>query len=224
MDRFRPRLSYANVMATVAVFVALGGGALAATSFVGSDGKIRGCVSKKGQLTLVKPGKHCKKGTPIAWNQKGAKGAKGAPGANGTTIVARARSTGSVMSTTLPSPASADPLLGNSWQQAAREADQIIGQIKVDEPTMGNCNDGGIVAGSLIGEVDVNGTQVSTFSDIASGQTNRTIAGPPFPNFILGPGGLGVHDTVTIKFSDTCTSGGGHFTVHSVRLDVLGAR
>ena len=29
---------------------------------------------------------------------------------------------------------------------------------------------------------------------------------------------------VTIKFSDTCTSGGGHFTVHSVRLDVLGAR
>ena len=68
MDRFRPRLSYANVMATVAVFIALGGGALAATSFVGSDGKIRGCVSKKGQLTLVKPGKHCKKGTPIAWN------------------------------------------------------------------------------------------------------------------------------------------------------------
>ena len=40
MDRFRPRLSYANVMATVAVFIALGGGALAATSFVGSDGKI----------------------------------------------------------------------------------------------------------------------------------------------------------------------------------------
>ena len=139
MDRFRPRPSYANVMATVAVFIALGGGALAATSFVGSDGKIRGCVSKKGQLTLVKPGKHCKKGTPIAWNQKGT---KGAPGANGTTIIARAHSTGSVVSTTSPTTV-ADPLVANSWQQAAGEDDQIIGEINVDEPSVANCNIGG---------------------------------------------------------------------------------
>src|SRR2546421_7911698 len=221
MDRFRPRPSHANVMATVAVFIALGGGALAATSFVGSDGKIRGCVSKKGQLTLVKPGKHCKKGTPIAWNQKGA---KGAPGANGTTIIARAHSTGSVVSTTSPTTV-ADPLVANSWQQAASEDDQIIGEINVDEPSVANCNIGGTIPGTLTGEIDVNGTQVALggFADSASGATNKTVTGPSSPHFILAPGGSGRHDTLTIKFTDNC-GGGGHFTVNSVRLHVLGAR
>jgi hypothetical protein len=32
MHRFRPRVTYANVMASIAVFVALGGGAYAAVS------------------------------------------------------------------------------------------------------------------------------------------------------------------------------------------------
>lgn len=78
MRRFRPRLTYANVMATIAVFIALGGGALAATSFVGSDGQIHGCVSKKGQLKVLKPGKQCKKHTTaISWNQRGPVGATG---------------------------------------------------------------------------------------------------------------------------------------------------
>jgi hypothetical protein len=82
----RSGLSYANVMATVAVFLALGGGALAATSFVGSDGKVRGCVSKKGQLTVLKRGKtKCAKGlTAITWNQQGRPGADGTNGTNGT--------------------------------------------------------------------------------------------------------------------------------------------
>lgn len=85
--RFRPHLSYANVMATIAVFIAIGGGALAATSFIGSDGKIHGCVSKKGRLTVLKPGKKCTKGqTAIAWNQRGPagqNGQNGLPGQNG---------------------------------------------------------------------------------------------------------------------------------------------
>src|SRR2546427_2501501 len=179
MDRFRPRPSYANVMATVAVFIALGGGALAATSFVGSDGKIRGCVSKKGQLTLVKPGKHCKKGTPIAWNQKGA---KGAPGANGTTIIARAHSTGSVVSTTSPTTV-ADPLVANSWQQAAGEDDQIIGEINVDEPSVANCNIGGTHPRAPTRGNGGHGTQRAPggVAPSASGGTNKTGAPPPSP-------------------------------------------
>jgi hypothetical protein len=88
MSKLRSRLTYANVMATVAMFLALGGGALAATSFIGSDGKITGCVTTKGQLTVVKPGKKCGRGTTkIAWNQQGPRGLQGlqgAPGANGT--------------------------------------------------------------------------------------------------------------------------------------------
>jgi hypothetical protein len=68
--------------------LAVGGGAYAAVGgFVASDGKIRGCVSKKGQLTVLKPPKtKCKKGlTAIAWNQVGQTGLPGAKGDKGAT-------------------------------------------------------------------------------------------------------------------------------------------
>src|SRR2546423_2018057 len=85
LSRIRSRITYANLIATGALFLALGGGALAATSFVGSGGQIRGCVSKGGQLTLVQPGKSCKKGlSAITWGQKGPKGDPGAKGDSGT--------------------------------------------------------------------------------------------------------------------------------------------
>ena len=44
-------LSYANIMATIAVFVSLGGAAYA-SGYVGSDGSIHGCVAKGGALAL----------------------------------------------------------------------------------------------------------------------------------------------------------------------------
>lgn len=78
--RLRPRLTYANVVATVALFIALGGGAVAAvSSFVQTNGTIRGCVSKKGQLTVLKKGKSkCRRGqTKIAWSKGGASGPAG---------------------------------------------------------------------------------------------------------------------------------------------------
>ncbi len=87
--RLKSILTYANVMATIAVFIALGAGAYAATTFVTSQGVIRGCVSKGGQLTLVKAGGKCPKGRQlISWNQQGVpgqsiRGATGASGANG---------------------------------------------------------------------------------------------------------------------------------------------
>jgi hypothetical protein len=79
-------VSYANVMATAAVFVALGGGAYAATgSFVGSGGTISGCVAKKGgALRVVKSGKKCPHGTvALAFDQKGPQGSTGAAGTTG---------------------------------------------------------------------------------------------------------------------------------------------
>jgi hypothetical protein len=54
-----------NAVALLALFVALGGGAYAATknSFVASNGVIHGCVSKQGGLLeVVKPGRHCPRG------------------------------------------------------------------------------------------------------------------------------------------------------------------
>lgn len=61
-----------------------GGGALAATGFIGSDGQIHGCVGKSGQLTVLKPGKRCGRGKRgIAWNQRGPRGIQGPRGVQG---------------------------------------------------------------------------------------------------------------------------------------------
>ena len=63
----------------------LGGGAFAAVSFVQTGGTIRRCVSKRGQLTVLRKGKRkCRKGQKaIAWNQVGRTGTPGHRGATG---------------------------------------------------------------------------------------------------------------------------------------------
>jgi hypothetical protein len=85
MARARAHLSYANVMATIAVFIALGGGAYAASGgFANSSGAIHGCVGKHGVLSVVRPHKRCPKGTKtLTFNQRGVAGVNGAPGPPG---------------------------------------------------------------------------------------------------------------------------------------------
>jgi hypothetical protein len=85
-EKISRHLSYANVMASVAVFIALGGGAYAASgSFVSSTGTVKGCVPKKGgPLSVVKQNKKCPKRTTILpFNQAGIPGRSGATGATG---------------------------------------------------------------------------------------------------------------------------------------------
>jgi len=72
------------VVAYLALFVALGGGAWAATSLIGSDGQIHACVDAKGHLRLVKAGASCGTGTTrVAWNQQGPQGDHGSRGDRG---------------------------------------------------------------------------------------------------------------------------------------------
>jgi hypothetical protein len=66
-------------LAVVALCAALGGVAFAASSFAGG-GRIHGCVTAKGKLTLDKAGKKCKTGRPIAWQKSGRRGRAGASG------------------------------------------------------------------------------------------------------------------------------------------------
>lgn len=90
--RFRPRLTYANGMSTVAVFSALGGGAYAAVSGIpGPGGVIHGCYKARGgNLRLVAAGRRCGHGeVAIAFNQtgpQGASGPRGAPGLRGRAV------------------------------------------------------------------------------------------------------------------------------------------
>lgn len=85
---FHRRPAPALVVALLALFVALGSGALAATS--GTGGTITVCVSKQGG-TLYRA-KRCKNhDASLSWNRQGLPGARGPAGANGAVqgLVAR---------------------------------------------------------------------------------------------------------------------------------------
>jgi hypothetical protein len=99
LQRIRSRLSYANVMATGALFVALGGGAYALSGVPDRSGVFQGCVDPKtGALRVVKSASSCRKTrtvrrgsrriripgeSAIAWNQQGPRGFQGGQGGQG---------------------------------------------------------------------------------------------------------------------------------------------
>jgi hypothetical protein len=87
----RSRITYANLMATVAVFIALGGSAYAVRGVPDKAGVFHGCVDNKtGALRLVKSAKSCRKAgrkgkrriageSAVSWNERGRAGAPGLP-------------------------------------------------------------------------------------------------------------------------------------------------
>ncbi|GEM_PF-2274825 len=92
MRRIRSKLSYANVVATLCLFIALGGTSYAAVKITGADikpesvtganikdGSLMAKDFKKGQLPDGRPG------APGAQGQAGAQGGQGAAGAQGAT-------------------------------------------------------------------------------------------------------------------------------------------
>lgn len=90
----RPSLSYANVMSTIAVFLALGGGAWAvsgpppASSSAATTTTINACVTKsgkkKGQLRIVSASKTCnKRERKITWAAAASPGQTGPQGPQG---------------------------------------------------------------------------------------------------------------------------------------------
>jgi len=80
----RKHLTYANVLATLALVFAMTGGAIAATGGFSSGGTLRACVNEEGGLKLVKAGKRCGAGRKaVAWNVTGPAGPKGTAGAVG---------------------------------------------------------------------------------------------------------------------------------------------
>src|SRR3954470_4590334 len=87
MTALRSRLTFSNVTAMLALCVALGGGAWAAST-IGGGGKVTACYraggKSKGLVRLVPAGAACKRGeTAIAWSITGPRGASGATGASG---------------------------------------------------------------------------------------------------------------------------------------------
>jgi hypothetical protein len=83
MKRIASKLTYANVLSTIAIFVALGGGAAyGASRFAGPTGVVKLCVGSGGNVKVLAVSKSkCAKGNSlVAINQRGQTGLQGAPG------------------------------------------------------------------------------------------------------------------------------------------------
>ena len=125
------RLSYANVMATVAVFVALGGGAFAALGGIPDpQGVFHACANKRtGALRVVKTAESCRKARTVtrhgkrvklpgelalAWNQVGPQGPEGSQGPAGSDATVNGVAAGGDLTGTFPAPSIAAGAVGPS--------------------------------------------------------------------------------------------------------------
>jgi len=80
-----PRLTYANVVASIALFASVGGGAAVAADYLSpGDQPINACAGGRGELTYLEPGDHCGQNAKmLTWNKQGPKGDTGPQGPQG---------------------------------------------------------------------------------------------------------------------------------------------
>jgi hypothetical protein len=86
MRALRPRFTYANVMSTAAVVLALGAGGWAVAAIPDRAGVYHACISRStGQLRMVNSERSCRRTTEraIRWNRTGRTGRPGEPGTPG---------------------------------------------------------------------------------------------------------------------------------------------
>ena len=125
LTTLRGGLTYANVIATGAIFIALGGGAYAVTALPSANSVVYACAKKKGgALRTVKKSQRCKRRErKISWNvggQAGPGGSQGAAGSPGPPGAAGSPGSPGSPGATGPAGASAAtpetlPLLSENW-------------------------------------------------------------------------------------------------------------
>jgi hypothetical protein len=242
MNRIRASLTYANVIATIAMFLALGGGAYAALKLpknsVGAaqlkKGSVTGSKVKNGSLAASDfnraalprgpegaMGPVGAKGPEGPEGPQGQQGGQGVAGRDGAAVVARARSTGTAQ--TVDGSEVSMPLTSNTWTQAANEIDLLpYGNITVTVPDSSHCFGGGTF--DFIMSIYVDGKSVSILSESgpSDGSTHRFRFAPP--TYLYEPGTAAEH-TLEAKFSSLCDAGPqpAPMTVSALTLDVVRA-
>jgi hypothetical protein len=244
-DMHLPRPSPSGVIASLALFFALGGTAMAAHHYLlTSTSQIKPSVLKalksangtagaKGAAGAAGPAGE--KGSP---GSGGSTGQQGPAGASGTGVVARVRSATAVATTSTPELTPtfvSDPLAGATWTQHAGELNQLAGQVTITFPSEAACGSASPVAVEILldGRV-VGGASASNAEEAEKTETvplGWAKGGPgagPFSTWgentspwLYEPGTDTAH-TLTAQVADTCTNPA-HPTIKSVSVDVLGA-
>jgi hypothetical protein len=234
LARIRSRLTYANVLATIAIVIALGGTSFAAPvaeSASSIAGKVRSALrlSRKANRKATKAfnlaqvandnalevtkqrgpagpvGPRGPQGDPGPRGPTGGRGPTGATGPAGAAVVARAASTGTVETAGSPSFAAVS-LSGDAFSQSAAETDLVVAQAQFTAPA--DCGSGLGTA-----QVLVDGRVVTT---VTLGGTSPRVSAPG----VLFPPDVTTARTITARTTDTCTTGQ-HYSLDALSIHVI---
>jgi len=211
-----------NLVAYLALFVALGGSSYAAVRL--TPGSVNSRALAKAAVTHKKLAANSVTSANVLGGSlgradfkpgtlmKGDKGDAGPAGrAGGAYVGARARSTGSVVA---PHGATTSvPLASNGWTQAADELDLIAGTMTVKTPP--TCT--GSFGNSLVVTVDGKAT---TFGVPPQTPPSSSITVPVLVGTLTEPGASTQHQ-MTAALGNSCTKDGEDFTVDDLKLDIL---
>jgi Collagen triple helix repeat (20 copies) len=187
-----------NLVAWLALFVALGGTSIAASHYLITSTKqikpnvlkeLHGTRGPTGPAAPAGPrGSAGAAGSPGAAGPAGANGSNGArgetgpqgsPGTNGTTIIARPRSVASVetASTNPHTPTfNEDALAGAAWTQGPQGLEQLMGDVQMAAPSEAQCGagtGGPPNGGTAVVIIELNGSVVAEARSVA-GNTAAT--------------------------------------------------
>ena len=210
-------VSYANVVATLALVFAMSGGALAAKHYLVSSTKQ---ISPK-VLKKLK-GKTGKTGKTGATGPAGPQGAAGPQGKEGTTVVNRVRGAGAIESTGTEAPYA---LTNSIWSQGPTEAQTITASVSFNAPPESKCNIAGKFAANVEVEIKIDGVFAGNgfYNNEKEGKFTKTM----YTETGLTDNGATQSHTITATIKDNCGAAGGvaeqHFIVESVNVDVFGA-
>jgi hypothetical protein len=208
--RFR-RPSAASIIAVAALFVALGGTAVASHFLITNTSQIKPSVLR--QL-------------------RGAQARAATVFTGAHAVLTRVRQGGSFVSPTEPAER-AIPLAGSLWTQHLKELDEIVGgEVTLVAPSAPECEVIEHVNGSMFSTLYLDGHEIPGASLVPtpraglgsqSAQVHLTTApeGAGSSTWLFEPAAEVGH-TLTIRAWDNCRKGGGHFAVSAVSLDVLG--
>jgi hypothetical protein len=240
------RPSPAGIIASLALFFALGGSAVAANHYlITSTSQIKpsllkslhGPAGAKGAKGV--PGASGAAGQAGPAGGQGPSGIQGPPGAQGTSVVARIRSVAPFVtpSTEETNPTLVDDPLTGTWTQHASELNQLTGQVTITFPPEAACEGSNGVAveilldGSLVGGAASHASETEVTDIVPIGWSKHLPAGAGGPfgawseeavsPWLFEPGTNTGH-TLTAKVADDCAKSG-HPTIQSVSVDVLGA-